>query len=268
MLTLAYSPCPNDTFLFHAWSTGLIPNSPAVKTYLEDIQTLNERACQGIYDVTKVSTAWVPHLLQEYIVLPSGSALGHNCGPKLVAKKLFSLNEIAQKTIAVPGRMTTANRLLATLCDPPKHIVYTSYEKVIPLILSGEVDAGLIIHETRFTYQNYGMVEIADLGTVWEQKYRMAIPLGSIVAKRSLGAELLNKMTTAIQTSYQMAQKRTPEAQQYILTHSREKDLAVIRQHIELYVNQESYSLSKAGRESVERLCGLKGQEWIWNLRS
>ncbi len=274
-LPLAFSPCPNDTFLFHGWATGLVGQKYPISPILADVQHLNEWAQQGKYPVSKVSIHCIGQILNDYVLLPTGCALGHSCGPKIIASKHFDLNKISDKRIAIPGLDTTAHLLFNVLVDPTVEKLFCPYDQVTRLIRSGRVDCGLIIHETRFTFQQDGFVEIADLGQVWEDRYHLPLPLGGIVAKRSLGQETLNDITRIIQASLRVAMQDPEACQQYILEHSIEKNRDVIRQHIDLYVNNETVELSEQGRAAITQLLALAREndlippsniEWLFEL--
>lgn len=254
-LSIAYSPCPNDTYLFYAWQAGLL-QSPLVETTLADVQQLNEWMEVGKFAITKASFyAWAKNLT-DYILLPTGSALGHACGPKIIAKESFSLEQIVNKRIAIPGRDTTAHLLFQILLPPPSAKLFCTYDKIAQEIHEGKVDCGLIIHESRFTFAQDGFIEIADLGELWEKTYALPIPLGGIFAKRTLAEKTMTETVNAIRHSQLHAKTYPQEMLSYILQHSQEKDLKVIKQHIDLYVTEETYALSKTGKESIE--CMLK----------
>ncbi len=256
-LPIAYSPCPNDTFLFHAWATGLVGQEYPISPVLADVQHLNEWAQQKKYPVSKVSMHCLGHILNDYVLLPSGCALGYSCGPKIIASKAFDIRNIASKRIAIPGRDTTAHLLFNVLLDPATEKHFCTYDQVLRMIRSGLVDCGLIIHETRFTFQDSGFVEIADLGDLWESRYHLPLPLGGIVAKRSLGQETLNDISAIIQASLKLAYQDPQCSRDYVFMHSIEKEPEVIRKHIELYVNQDTLGLTEKGRAAIDKLLQL-----------
>jgi 1,4-dihydroxy-6-naphthoate synthase len=256
-LPVAFSPCPNDTYIFHAWVSELVGKSLPISPVVADVQQLNEWAHKGIYPVSKVSINCVGHVLNDYILLPVGCALGHSNGPKLIANKMFDIDNINRMRVAIPGADTTANLLFNILIDPAADKYYCHYDQVEGLVRSGIVDCGVIIHETRFTYQLSGFVEIADLGQLWEGRYSLPLPLGGIIAKRSLGQEALNDITQTIQASLQYALQHPDDSEQYILDHSIEKNRDIIKKHIELYVNNETLNLSDRGRAAIDKLLQL-----------
>jgi len=256
-LPIAFSPCPNDTFLFHSWVEGEVGQTFPVQPVLADIQHLNEWALDGRYPLVKVSIRTAAHVLDDYLVLPVGSALGHGCGPKIIANKPLSINDLADCRIAIPGKDTTAHLLLQLLLPEIRNTHFCTYEQVSRLLRDGVVDAGVIIHETRFTFSRDGFTEVADLGELWEQQHGLPLPLGGVVAKRSLGQETLNDITRAMQASLDQALSDPQAAQKYILEHSIEKDPEVVKSHIELYVNEETRHLSSQGRAAIETLFEL-----------
>jgi 1,4-dihydroxy-6-naphthoate synthase len=254
-LSLGYSPCPNDTFIFHALATGAIPGlSWRPRVRMEDVETLNLLALSKSLDISKVSYGALPDLLDQYALLRSGGALGRGCGPLLVARPGTTLGSLARPTIAIPGRRTTAN-LLLRLYDPELPPgTPMSYADILPAVATGRADAGLIIHESRFTFPEHGLVELVDLGAWWETQTGLPIPLGGIVARRSLGAETLGEVEAAIRRSVEVAfaDPATPAA--YVAQHARELDPAVCQRHIDLYVNRFSLDLGDEGLAAVEEL--------------
>ena len=255
-VTLGFSPCPNDTFIFHALVHGLVaePGLPPLLPRLEDVETLNRLALEGELDVSKVSYGALPHLLDDYVLLRSGGALGRGCGPLLVAREPLSRQALRTGRIAIPGRYTTAN-LLLRLWDPelpPGE--ETVYSEIMPRVAAGEVDAGLIIHESRFTYPEHGLVRLEDLGEWWERVTGLPIPLGGIVARRSLGAETVAALDHAIRASVRHAFARPGDSEEYVRAHAQEMEESVRRSHIELYVNDFSLTLGLEGERAVQVL--------------
>ena len=257
MLQLWHSPCPNDTFLFYAFSQGRIPFSPPVHTHMEDIQTLNELALVGKPDIGKISLSILPQLETEYALLPVGAAFGFGNGPKLVAREAFSCSDLPTKRVAIPGVTTTAAHLLRVLLPPCAETISLPYQEIIPSLLREEIDAGVIIHETRFTLAEHGCVEIVDLGALWEEKTQGPLPLGGLVARRSLGTELIAEITTALQRSLVYAKAHTQEVWPYLEHHSQEKSQTVIQQHLDLYVNHYTEHLDDTALRSLKYLCGV-----------
>jgi len=255
-LSLGFSPCPNDTFIFHALLHGRIDTDPlAFDARLEDVETLNRLALEEALDVTKVSYGVLPYLLDRYTLLGSGGALGHGCGPLLVAREPLSPDRLREARVAIPGRFTTAN-LLLRLFDPAiPPGVEMPYHAIMPAVASGEVGAGLIIHESRFTYANHGLTSIVDLGSWWEETTGSPIPLGAIVARTSLG-ERIPRIERAIRESVEAAFHDPAASSDYVRAHAREMDPEVARRHINLYVNRYSLDLEEDGRRAVDQLVG------------
>lgn len=254
-LSLGFSPCPNDTFIFHALVSGRVSiPGVEVRPRLEDVETLNELALTGQLDITKVSYGAVPYLLDRYRLLRSGGALGRGCGPLLVARDELPLETLRQGTIAIPGRMTTANLLLRLFGPdlPAGHEMV--YSDIMPAVARGEVDAGLIIHESRFTFAQHGLVRLVDLGEWWEAETGAPIPLGGIVARRSLGAPVLDAIEEGIRASVDLAFRDPSASERYVAENAQELDAAVTRQHIELYVNDFSLDVGEEGDRAIEEL--------------
>lgn len=253
-LNLGYSPCPNDTFIFYALTHGLIERPCELNVRHEDVETLNQLALRGILDLTKISYFALGHLRENYCLLRSGGALGRGCGPLLVAREGVTLAELAGQTIAIPGQLTTANLLLQLHSSGHHQLQVMSFEQIMPAIAGGQVKAGVIIHESRFTYAAYGLVELLDLGQWWENETGQPIPLGGILARRSLGATLIHQLDDAIGRSLDYAWAHPQQTAGYIASHAQELNEKVVRQHIELYVNNFSRDLGEAGVQAIETL--------------
>jgi len=258
-LSIGFSPCPNDTFIFYALvhgkinSEGLVFDSPL----LEDVETLNSWAFEKKLDITKLSFHALGHVLDDYVLLHAGSALGRGCGPLLVAGSSFSLAELAEKRIAIPGRFTTAAMLLQMFEPGCGDLVTMRFDEIMPAIAAGEVDAGVIIHESRFTYHQYGLVLLQDLGTWWEDTTGCPIPLGCIAAKRTLPPETIRKVDRAIAASIRWAFRQREQCMPYIRQHAQELDDKVTREHIALYVNAFSEDLGGEGLRAIEEFFRL-----------
>jgi 1,4-dihydroxy-6-naphthoate synthase len=254
-LTLGYSPCPNDTFIFHALVNG-VARAPGLRfaERLEDVETLNRLAAAGELDVTKISYGAAPGLLRDYVLLRSGGALGRGCGPLVVAREGLSREELAGRRIAIPGRNTTANLLLRLFAPDAQPGVELVYSDIMPAVARGEVDAGLIIHESRFTYPQHGLVKVVDLGEWWEQTTGLPIPLGGIMARRALGDEAIRAIDDAIRRSVEHAFARPDDSRAYVRAHAQEMDDAVTQQHIDLYVNRFSVDVGDEGERAVREL--------------
>lgn len=253
-LTLAYSTCPNDTFIFDALANGKIDTEGIdFEISLADIDVLNKNAvAANAPDITKISSnAYGIDIWKNYVILDSGSALGRNNGPLLVAKEAFPLSEMDSKRILIPGVNTTANLLFTTFFPNAKDKTPLLFSKIEGEVISGHYDAGLLIHEGRFTYQSKGLVKIADMGELWEQKFGMPIPLGSIIAKRSLPQDVIAKVDRIIRRSVQYSLDNPESPMPYIRDNAREMDDDVMRSHIALYVNNFSVSLGEEGRAAI-----------------
>lgn len=253
-LSIGFSPCPNDTFMF----CGLVHGEVDIKgvafenPVLEDVETLNAWAFEGRLDVTKLSFHALGHVLDDYILLNAGSALGRGCGPLLVARQPFLFENLAEKKIAIPGRYTTAALLLEMFNPACKRTVAMRFDEIMPAVADGKVDAGVIIHESRFTYDQYGLGLLQDLGKWWEDTTGCPIPLGGIAAKRTLPNELLHKIDRSIAESVRWAFHHQVQCMPYIKQHAQELDDTVIREHIALYVNSFSQDLGEEGLAAVK----------------
>jgi len=255
-LSLGYSPCPNDTFIFYALVHGKIDRESFVfREVLEDVETLNQMARQERLDITKVSFHAFGHLRDAYCLLRSGGALGKGCGPLVIARDACTMKDLRGKTIAIPGTLTTAFLLLQVF-DPElkKHIKVMPFHRIIDAVQNGEADAGLLIHESRFTYQRSDVKQVIDLGAWWEQETGLPIPLGCIIARRDLGIDLLQKIEALIRKSLEYGFSKSDEPKTYIKSYAQELEDRVIEQHISLYVNQYSLDIGDEGVRAVEEL--------------
>jgi 1,4-dihydroxy-6-naphthoate synthase len=250
-LSIAFSPCPNDTFVFHAWTHGLIPGAPETKITFADIDITNTAAEQGEYDVVKVSYAAIPWLLDKYRLLPAGGALGRGCGPLVLVNG--DRTDLNGARVAVPGERTTAYLLMRLWAagQSPASIEVVPFADIMPGVRDGRYDAGLVIHEARFTFQNYQLRALADLGEWWESSTGHPIPLGAILARRDLDADALTKV---IQQSVDHAFAHPQDSAAFVAEHADEMDPDVQRQHIALYVNEFSRELGETGYAAIEDL--------------
>ncbi|MGK5531816.1 1,4-dihydroxy-6-naphthoate synthase [Streptomyces sp. URMC 129] len=258
-LSIAYSPCPNDTFVFHAWAHGLVPGAPPVGVRLADIDITNGLAERGEGEILKVSYAVLPWVLDTYALLPCGGALGRGCGPLVLTPGPAEPAALAGRTVAVPGERSTAYllfRLWAAAHVPGGvgDVRVMPFHEIMPAVRDGRVDAGLVIHEARFTYPRFGLHQLADLGEFWEGTTGHPIPLGAIIARRSLGEERLRAIAGAIRASVRRAWADPAASRDYVLTHAQEMDPAVADAHIGLYVNEFTAELGEAGRAAVAEL--------------
>lgn len=256
--TIGFSPCPNDTFIFDALINGKIDTQGIrFEARLEDVQTLNQWALQGRLDISKISYGVLPLVLDKYITLNAGGALGKGVGPLLIAKEDIPLAHIPGARIAIPGENTTAHMLFSLAYPKAKNKKFMLFSHIEQAVLSGEVDAGVIIHENRFTYHEKGLVKLADLGEYWEQKTQSPIPLGGIVMKRDFGNEQQKTIDWLVRESVTYAWQHYPELTSYVKDHSQEMNEAVMLQHIDLYVNDYSSALGEAGKNAVHTLLSV-----------
>ncbi|HEU0016587.1 MAG TPA: 1,4-dihydroxy-6-naphthoate synthase [Longimicrobium sp.] len=255
VLSLGYSPCPNDTFIFHALVHGTVrAEGLAFRERLEDVETLNRLAAAGALDVCKVSYGAVPALLDGYVLLRSGGALGRGCGPLIVARRELGPDELRTARIAIPGRNTTANLLLRLFAPDAPPGTERVYSDIMPAVARGEFDAGLIIHESRFTYPQHGLSRVVDLGEWWEETTGLPIPLGGIAARRALGEPVIRAVEDAVRRSVEHAFAHPADSREYVRAHSQEMDDDVARQHIDLYVNRFSVDVGDEGERAVAEL--------------
>jgi 1,4-dihydroxy-6-naphthoate synthase len=253
-LTLGFSPCPNDTFIFDALVNNKIDTEDlSFEVLLEDVQTLNQWALEGKLAITKLSYGVLPLVLDKYIVLNSGSALGKGVGPLLISNSPASKQEVEQQLIAIPGENTTAHLLFSLAFPNAKNKVFLRYDEIENFVLAKK-GLGVIIHENRFTYQAKGLYKIIDLGDYWEQETGNAIPLGGIVIKKDIDITVQKKIDTLIKKSIEYAFSKYPELNDYIRSHAQEMSEAVMRQHIDLYVNNYSLELGEKGKDAIHEL--------------
>ena len=252
--TLGFSPCPNDTFIFDALVNNKIDTGGLhFETMLEDVQTLNRWALAGKLDITKISYAVLPLVIENYLLLNSGSALGSGVGPLLVCKNSAANLNIEETSIAIPGEHTTAHLLFSLAYPRSKNKVFLRYDEIETFVLDGK-GLGVIIHENRFTYQEKGLVKINDLGDFWEKQTGNPIPLGGIVMKKNLSTGTQHKVEALIKKSIEYSFSYYPSLTDYVKNHAQEMSEAVMRKHIDLYVNDYSLSLGKEGRNAVKKL--------------
>ena len=254
-LSLGYSPCPNDTYIFYALTHGKVAvPGYSIDERLEDVETLNQLALDGLLDLTKISYHALGHLRERYVLLHSGGALGRGCGPLVISATKTAMESLRGKRIAIPGTLTTANLLLQLYGTGYDDLLVLPFDQIMPALQRGDAEAGVIIHESRFTYQNAGFHEILDLGNWWETETGLPIPLGGILARRDLGSAAIQAVDKAIRASLEYARKNPEEPFSYIRGHAQELDDKVIKAHIELYVNDFSLELGEEGIAAVETL--------------
>ena len=268
-IEIGFSSCPNDTFMFHGLMSGDIEVADAgqrvsFRAAMADIEALNLRALDQsrALPVSKLSASAVAHLCDRYAVLSAGAALGRGCGPLVVGRRadaLEGLAALAGRTVAIPGEYTTAHLLLRsffTEAAPGRalEIRVMRFEQIMPAVAAGRVDAGLIIHESRFTYPNHGLVEVADLGALWEQGTGLPLPLGMICARRDLSPTLVDAIEDGLRRSVAHAFAQPERSRAYIREHAQELDDDVCQKHIALYVNEFSRALGDEGRAAIDEL--------------
>ena len=275
-LNLAISPCPNDTYIFHAWIEGLLPDAPRIELRLEDIDTLNRLAQEGQADVVKVSMHAFAHLRDRYALLHSGGALGRGCGPLVVTRKDSGLrpapdmdhvaglaDELSRSRVALPGGLTTAALLLELFTGGLDRPVIMPFDRIMPAVAAGEVDAGVIIHEGRFTFGAHGLRRLADLGQWWEGTTGLPLPLGGIAVRRSLPREVQAAAEDAVRASLARARSFPEEAFAYAARYAQEMDVEVCTAHVQLYVNEFSLDYGPEGTEAIRELLGRASRQGL-----
>jgi 1,4-dihydroxy-6-naphthoate synthase len=256
-LTLGFSPCPNDCFMFDAMVHGRIDTEGLdFDVKMADIEALNAAACAGEIDVTKLSFHAYAYCIGNYVLLDAGSALGRNCGPLLISKREVSLDEVSRGRlkIAIPGKYTTAHFLLSLAFPQATDKSELLFSAIEGALLDGSFDAGLIIHENRFTYRSKGLKKIIDLGEYWETETGAAIPLGGIVVNRAIPEDVRQKMNRVMRRSVEYAFANRTASLPFVRAHAQEMSEEVMYQHIDLYVNECSIDLGREGRRAVEVL--------------
>lgn len=254
-LKLAISTCPNDTFMFDALINGKVDTGKyEFDLQMADVEQLNQLAFEGLSDISKISYHTFFKISDKYQLLNSGSALGNNCGPLIVSKRKINSEELKDCKIAIPGVNTTANLLMKIFFSEVKDKKVCLFSDIEDAVLSGDCDAGLVIHETRFTYKQRGLMLFADLGEMWEQKFSLPIPLGGIAVKRDLPETDKKAIDSILRESIKFAFANRDSSLEFIKNHAVELDEEIIRQHIDLYVNDFSIDLGLKGKESVDTL--------------
>ncbi len=259
-LTLGFSPCPNDTFIFDALVNKKIDTEDLqFDVVMEDVETLNKLALKNTLDITKVSYGVLPLLIQNYLVLSSGSALGSGVGPLLIANSEIGIQEIKKCEVAIPGEHTTAHMLFSMAFPEVKNKIFIRYDEIENFVLDSKEKntVGVIIHENRFTYQQKGLVKIIDLGEFWEEKTGFPIPLGGIVAKRNIDLILLKRIDNLIKKSIEYSFLNYPLITEYVRQHSQEMEEDVMRKHIDLYVNKYSIDLGYKGKNAISEMLNI-----------
>lgn len=255
-LTFGFTPCPNDAFAFHALVHGLVPAPFEVEPVLYDIEELNQRAAGAELELTKLSFGAAAAAGDRYRLLRSGAALGHGVGPLVVAREAVTLEDAAGGRIAVPGQETTAFLLLRLAAPALGEVVELRYDRILDAVVAGEVDAGLIIHESRFTYREHGLVSVADLGEWWEAETGLPVPLAGIFARNDLARELVEEAEAAIRASVDCAFAHPEASRDYVRSLAHELSDEVCAAHIALYVNEHSVDIGDEGLAAIDRLLG------------
>jgi len=254
-LTLGFSPCPNDTFIFDAIVNGRIDNEGLEFDFLiADVEELNRQALSEAIDITKLSIHAYAFAARKYLILDSGSALGYGNGPLLVSKNVIDTSELVNARIAIPGKYTTANLLFSIAWPEALNKTEYLFSDITDALLREEVDVGLIIHETRFTYHKKGLIKIADLGEYWEKLTNLPVPLGTIAINRKIPFETAVNVSRIIRRSIDYAYKNPAASRDFIMSNSKDQDSRVINDHIKLYVNKYSKDLSYEGKKAISEL--------------
>ena len=263
-LTLGFSPCPNDTFIFEAMVHGRVDTEGLeFDWFLADVEELNRRAIEGSVDITKMSFHAYARAASGYLILDAGSALGHNNGPLVISKCKLLPDEIENALIAIPGIYTTANLLFSIFWPGAKRKREYLFSDIPEVVLSGEADAGLIIHETRFTYKTMGLQMVADMGKMWEDFSGLPVPLGAIVVSRSVDEEIAARVNRSIRRSIEYAYANPLKSVEFIRKNAAVTDPEVTREHIKLYVNNFSLSLGEEGRQAIGRLYSVAQERGV-----
>jgi 1,4-dihydroxy-6-naphthoate synthase len=263
-LTLGFSPCPNDTFIFDAMVHGRIDTEGLEFDYfLADVEVLNRKAMASEVDITKMSYHAFPYVAQNYLILDSGSALGHRNGPLLISKRKIDPSDLRNARIAIPGKYTTANLLFSIAWPEAVNKTEFLFSDIEKALLDDKIDAGLIIHESRFTYHKKGLKKIADMGEYWEKLTGLPIPLGAIVIKRDIPEDIALKVNRIVRRSLEHAYKDSFACYDFVAGNAKEMDSTVMNNHIKLYVNEYTIQLGKKGRTAITELFRIAGEKKV-----
>ena len=263
-MTLGLSSCPNDTFIFFGLLHGKVDLPCSFSYCMADVEDLNRKILEESLDCSKVSHHLYGQVTDKYIMLRAGHALGRGCGPLLLARKPAGIMDNTKSSIAVPGRHTTAALLLHLFFPDHKNLVEMNFSKIPEAIARGDVDGGVIIHESRFTYQALDLVCIQDLGQWWESETGLPIPLGGIAARRSLGTNMLRKIDSAIRASIEYAYENPDDTIRFVKRHAQEMSCSIMHKHIALYVNQFTLDIGREGEKALEYLLELGRQKGVF----
>ncbi len=254
-LTIGFSPCPNDTFIFDAMVNAKVDTEGILFKYeFHDVEALNKMAFKSKLDITKLSYYAFAHLTSEYILLDAGSALGRGCGPVLISREKELESDISHISVAIPGKLTTANFLFSLAFPNVNNKIEMLFSDIENAVLKGEVKAGVIIHENRFTYEQKGLNKILDLGQYWEGTTNLPIPLGGIVVKRDIPQGIMEKINRIMKRSVEYALKNPNSSSEFVAAHSQEMEPEVLKSHIEMYVNDFTIDLGDEGKQAVKTL--------------
>jgi 1,4-dihydroxy-6-naphthoate synthase len=263
-LTLGFSPCPNDTFIFEAMVHGRIDTEGLEFDYfLTDVEELNRKALNSEVDITKISYHAYAYASRNYLILDAGSALGHRNGPLLISKRRISVDELVSMRIAIPGTYTTANLLFSIAWPDVVNKTEYLFSKIEDALLKNEVDVGLIIHETRFTYYRRGLHKLADMGEYWENLTGLPIPLGAIVINRNIPDDIALKVNRIVRRSLEYAYKDSFASYDFVSVNAKEMESTVMNNHIKLFVNEFTLNLGKKGREAIIELFRIAGEQGV-----
>jgi 1,4-dihydroxy-6-naphthoate synthase len=263
-LTLGFSPCPNDTFIFDAMVHGRIDTEGLEFDYfLADVEELNRRALESRVDITKVSYHAYSYIAGNYLILDSGSALGHRNGPLLISKRDIDSSELTGARIAIPGKYTTANLLFSIAWPNARNKQEYLFSDIPDVLLRGEADAGLIIHETRFTYAKKGLIKIADMGEFWEKLTGLPIPLGAIVINRDIPLDIALKVNRIIRKSLEYAYRDSFASYSFVAENASDMDSTVMNNHIKLFVNEYTLNLGAKGREAISEMFRIASEKRV-----
>jgi 1,4-dihydroxy-6-naphthoate synthase len=269
-ISLGLSPCPNDTNIFYALLHKKVAFPLSITPYISDVEDLNQKLIRRELDVSKISYGVLDHIASDYVLLRSGSALGRGCGPLILSKKKMTAKDLETARVAIPGIHTTAALLMKLYCPGAVNLIPMNFAKIVQAIADGDVEAGVIIHETRFVYHEYGLVMIQDLGAWWEELTGLPIPLGGIAARRSLGREVLQTLNDALKLSvlYAISNEGGDEALDFVKRHAQEMSPDVMARHIGLYVNRYTIELDEEGMKAVDLLARKAREKGVFELET
>jgi 1,4-dihydroxy-6-naphthoate synthase len=263
-LTLGFSPCPNDTFIFDAMVHGRIDTEGLEFDYfLTDVEELNRKALTASVDITKISYHAYAWVAKDYLILDAGSALGHRNGPLLISKRRIGISGLPKLRIAIPGKYTTANLLFSIAWPEITNKKEYLFSEIEDALLAEEIDAGLIIHETRFTYFRRGLHKLADMGEYWETLTGLPIPLGAIVIKRNIPDDIAQKVNRVLRRSLEYAYKDSFASYDFVAGNAREMDSTIMNNHIKLFVNEYTLNLGPTGRKAILELFRIAGEKGV-----